>query len=332
MEREDQVSIIIDDGGEILDAGSETDSSSSSSSSVPKPDCFDAFTRNGMMRIGEESKEHRVIKNQFLSGMNQLAEDTSVVTIHRNICSTMYMKARFEAFKSCVDAVRERRGDRNVKCGWYGASKQEILHIISFGFSRCNGQSHGVGVYLSTSKFILETFPSTIEDENGLRHMLLCYVEMGKMELIRAGSKQIYPSSVEFDSGVDNLEDPSRLVVWSAYMNSFILPIYIVSFKAPSFSIGSLREQINEVRTGGEKLSIAVLLPILVKVFGPAKGDMISKSLDDHRKCKINRDQMIQSLKRIIGNDRMLISVIKASRGNLAVRAPNREGGSGGNN
>jgi hypothetical protein len=28
----------------------------------------------------------------------------------------------------------------------------------------------------------------------------------------------------------------------------------------------------------------------------------------------------------------MLISVIKASRGNLAVRAPNREGGSGGNN
>lgn len=162
--------------------------------------------------------------------------------------------------------------------------------------------------------------------------MLLCSVEMGKMELIRAGSKQIYPSSVEFDSGVDNLEDPSRLVVWSAYMNSFILPGFIVSFKAPSFSIGSLREQINEVRTGGEKLSIAVLLPMLVKVFGPAKGDMISKSLDDLRKCKINRDQMIQSLRRIIGNDRMLISVIKAIRGNLAVRAPNREGGSRGNN
>lgn len=153
MEREDQESFIIDDGGEILDAGSETDSSSS----VPKPDCFDAFTRNGMMRIGEESKEHRVIKNQFLTGMNQLAKDTSVVTIHKNIFSTMYMKARFEAFKSCVDAIREHRGDRNEKYGWYGASKQEILLIISYGFSRWNGQSHGLGVYLSTSKFILET-------------------------------------------------------------------------------------------------------------------------------------------------------------------------------
>lgn len=156
MEQEDQESFIIDDGGEILDAGSETDSSSSSSS-VPKPDCFDAFTRNGMMRIGEESKEHREIKNRFLAGMNQLAKDTSVVTIHKNICSTMYMKARFEAFNSCVDAIRERCGDRNDKFGWYGASKQEILHIISYGFSRFNGQSHGVGVYLSPSKFILET-------------------------------------------------------------------------------------------------------------------------------------------------------------------------------
>ncbi|KAJ6435170.1 hypothetical protein OIU84_000399 [Salix udensis] len=228
------------------------------------------------------------------------------------------MQARFNAFKSCVHAVRERRRDRNFKYGWYGASKQEILHIISYGFSRCNGQSHGVGVYLSTSKFILEMFPSTIEDENGLRHTLFCYVEMGKMELIRAGSKQIYPSSVDFDSGVDNLEDPSRLVVWSAYMNSFILPICILSFKAPSLSIVSLREQINEVRPGGEMLSCAALFPNLVKVFGPAKWDMICKSLDDYRKCKINRVQMIQSLKRIIGSDPMLMSVLKAIRDKLA--------------
>uniref|UniRef100_A0A6N2NFI9 PARP catalytic domain-containing protein n=1 Tax=Salix viminalis TaxID=40686 RepID=A0A6N2NFI9_SALVM len=236
--------IIIDDGGKL---GHCSESDASSSSSVPKPDCFYEFTRNGMMKIGEESK------------------DTEYLL-------TLYMQARFNAFKSCVHAVRERRRDRNFKYGWYGASKQEILHIISYGFSRCNGQSHGVGVYLSTSKFILEMFPSTIEDENGLRHTLFCYVEMGKMELIRAGSKQIYPSSVEFDSGVDNLEDPSRLVVWSAYMNSFILPICILSFKAPSFSIVSLREQINEVRPGGEMLSCAALFPILVKVFGPAKG------------------------------------------------------------
>ncbi|KAJ6732606.1 INACTIVE POLY [ADP-RIBOSE] polymerase SRO2-RELATED [Salix purpurea] len=330
MEQEDQASIIIDDGGEILDTGSESDASSSSS--VPKPDCFYEFTRNGMMKIGEESKDYRLIKNQFLTGMKQLANDTSVVAIHKNICSTLYMQARFNAFKSCVHAVRERRRDRNFKYGWYGASKQEILHIISYGFSRCNGQSHGVGVYLSTSKFILEIFPSTIEDENGLRHTLFCYVEMGKMELIRAGSKQIYPSSVEFDSGVDNLEDPSRLVVWSAYMNSFILPICILSFKAPSLSIVSLREQINEVRPGGEMLSCAALFPNLVKVFGPAKWDMICKSLDDYRKCKISRVQMIQSLKRIIGSDPMLMSVLKAIRDKLAVRAPNRSGGSRGNN
>ncbi|CAK7353020.1 unnamed protein product [Dovyalis caffra] len=337
MRQEDQVSFVIDDGEEILDAGSLTDesssSSSSSSSSASKPDHYDAFTRNGMIKIGEESNEYRTIKTQFLAGLGELSKDTSVMAIHKNIGSNnLNMEARFKAFKGCVDAVRERRGDTNSKNGWYGASKQEIRHIISYGIGRCNGQSHGIGVYLSTSKFILEAFPSTIEDENGLRHMLLCRVIMGKMELIPPGSKQIYPSSMEFDSGVDNLEEPSRLVVWSPYMNSHIFPVYIISFKAPSFSICMLRSQINEVRNRGQKLSSDVLFPILVKVFGPARADLILKSLGEYRKGEVNQHQMIQSLKQIIGNDRMLISIIKASRGKLPVRAQNREGRFRGNN
>lgn len=64
--------------------------------------------------------------------------------------------------------------------------------------------------------------------------MLLCRVILGKMETVAPGSKQYHPSSKEMDTGVDNLQFPRRYVVWSAYMNSHIFPVYVVSFKAPS--------------------------------------------------------------------------------------------------
>lgn len=57
------------------------------------------------------------------------------------------------------------------------------------------------------------------------------------MEQICEGSKQFHPSSEEFDSGVDDLAEPRRYIVWSSYMNSHILPSFIISFKAPP-SIG----------------------------------------------------------------------------------------------
>lgn len=69
-------------------------------------------------------------------------------------------------------------------------------------------------------------------DEEGIKNILLCRVILGKPEQIVTGSKQSYPSSNQFDSGVDNLENPRKYVIWSCNMNSYILPTYIVSFKS----------------------------------------------------------------------------------------------------
>lgn len=71
------------------------------------------------------------------------------------------------------------------------------------------------------------------EEEEGIKHILLCRVILGRSELIVAGSKQSYPSSNQFDSGVDNLQNPRKYVIWSSFMNSYILPTYIVSFRSP---------------------------------------------------------------------------------------------------
>jgi len=159
---------------------------------------------------------------------------------------------------------------------------------------------------------------SSSADENGTRHMLLCNVLMGKMEVIPAGSKQMYPSSEEFDTGVDNLEAPRRLVVWSAFMNSHIFPIHIVSFKVPSFHV-LLRNQISELKKHGP-ISVAALFPVLVKFLGPTKKALMEKIFDDLRKCKITRLQLVKSLRRVVGDDQLLIAIIESYRDKLALR------------
>lgn len=71
----------------------------------------------------------------------------------------------------------------------------------------------------------------TKPDENGEAHIVLCRVLMGRPEAVPASSPQFHPSSDEYDSAVDNLENPRWYVVWSTDMNTRILPEYVVSFR-----------------------------------------------------------------------------------------------------
>lgn len=68
-------------------------------------------------------------------------------------------------------------------------------------------------------------------DVNGEKHVLLCRVILGKCEKVEAGSQQRFPSSVDFDSGADDLENPRWYVVWCNNMNTHVLPEVVVSYK-----------------------------------------------------------------------------------------------------
>lgn len=84
-------------------------------------------------------------------------------------------------------------------------------------------------------KFVLcSSVEGSNVDEDGLRHLLLCRVILGRPEVVHPGSEQYHPSSEEFDSGVDNHIAPKRYIVWSTYMNTHILPEYVISFRAPT--------------------------------------------------------------------------------------------------
>lgn len=68
--------------------------------------------------------------------------------------------------------------------------------------------------------------------------MILCRVIMGKTELLYPGSKQFHPSSEEFDSGVDDLQNPRRYIIWNMNSNSHVYPEYVLSFKVSSKAQG----------------------------------------------------------------------------------------------
>lgn len=75
-----------------------------------------------------------------------------------------------------------------------------------------------------------------VVDKDGVRHLLLCRVILGRTELVHSVSDQCRPSSEEYDSGVvESVSAPKEYIVWSSRINTHVLPEYVLSFRLPSF-------------------------------------------------------------------------------------------------
>ncbi|XP_010498867.1 PREDICTED: probable inactive poly [ADP-ribose] polymerase SRO2 isoform X2 [Camelina sativa] len=284
VEVEDQASVTKLDNGEIFDSALSDDADSSS---LSRSGSF--ISSSSLILLDEGNSEHDVIKACLLSGMGFVSSDTTIVTIRKNTSDGITNRARFLSFRIFTDAVaRKRGGDANVKYGWCaGSSKEEIESIVSYGFSnRDVGKfeddpcSHGVGIHFVPSKCSLLAASAAEPDEEGLRHLLLCRLILGKPELTTSGSKQLYPSSPEFDSGVDDLRNPRNYVVWSCNMNSHILPSYIVSFRSPRLTV--------------------------------SRGGFAARPSSPWKR-KIRRDQLVKKMREVAG-DNLLAEIIKNHR------------------
>ncbi|KAL0003041.1 hypothetical protein SO802_016822 [Lithocarpus litseifolius] len=301
---ESEISLTIDDD-EISDSGSVCDETSP----------FGLFTEDVFVQIEEGSLEHGMIMRSFLTGMGSVAKYTNVVAIHKNSLSSLTRKARLESFQLFSEAVAEKcGGNANVRLGWFGGPREEILGIVKHGFSHCgrrpvNGQSYGVGVHLASTQFSIDGALSSDVDEDGLKHILLCRVIMGNMEVICPGSNQFHPSSQNFDSGVDNLLAPRRYIVWSANMNSHIFPTFVISFKVPSEN-DFLSVQANVPKPRTSLMTFSALISILSRFLNPSKMALIDKCYNDFRGHKITRPQFINWL-RLTAGDGLLLEVLK---------------------
>ncbi|XP_058192199.1 probable inactive poly [ADP-ribose] polymerase SRO2 [Rhododendron vialii] len=296
----DQTSITIDKN-EIPLSDSEDDSFSS-----PIFEEFRVFKENGLTRVHERSKCYEILTGCVAQGMGN-----NVAAVHKIPWSNP--NGRLEAFRiSSIEMVKKCGGNGNVKHAWYGGLRDEICGIIFHGFQRCrqsdNGED-GFGVHLYPLEFVMDGLLSSVEDEYGLQHILLCNVVLGKMEEVRPGSKQFEPSSIEFDSGVDSLLRPTRFILWEAYMNSRIFPSYVVSFRAFN-GRGFGRDQTPVYKPNTQCVGFSVLIPKLANVLPPSKMALIRKYQSIFREKKISRAQLIHRLRQLAG-DELLNDVIK---------------------
>ncbi|XP_077244114.1 putative inactive poly [ADP-ribose] polymerase SRO2 [Tasmannia lanceolata] len=297
----------------VLDSEmSVSDSESGTTSAFPRE--VD-FLGDEVVRLDDEDINHAFVKKIFLSGMGSLGEHTTVVAIHRNSHSSFSARARLQAFRIYSEAMVKKCGaNTNMKYGWYGTSKDGVCGILRHGFGQCEtpegGGLYGSGIYLSPADSSIDSVVSSVIDENGLRHVLLCRVILGNTEEVCPGSKQFHPSSEEFDSGVDNQLAPKRYIVWSTHMNTHILVDYIISFRIPSCPKG-FPEPVR--RPSSAWMPFPKLISFLSRFLPPAAISLIKRYHSDHLKKKITREYLIQRVRQIAG-DKLLIEAIRYSR------------------
>ncbi|XXG46753.1 hypothetical protein AAC387_Pa02g1516 [Persea americana] len=206
-------------------------------------------------------------------------------------------------------------GGANMEYAWYASSEDGICGILQYGFGQCdntdNGGLYGCGLYLTPVGSSIESAMSSVADENGLRHLLLCRVILGNQEEVLPGSKQLLPSSEEFDSGVDNCLAPKKYIIWSTHMNTHVLPDFIISFRNPSLPRGCRRIAEPVRRPSSPWVPLARLISIISRYLPPPSVHLITRYYADYMAKKITRINLIRRLRQIAG-DRLLLATIKS--------------------
>ncbi|XP_030531239.1 probable inactive poly [ADP-ribose] polymerase SRO5 [Rhodamnia argentea] len=275
------------------------------------------FTGAGLMKLGEGDEAHRFINQRLVSRLSALGVQATVAEIHRNCSSSAWARARAEAFQVYLRAAQKKGGSgtANVRYAWYATSKEEVCKIISYGFvydgKPKNSGLYGCGVYFAPDGHPLECLESAPADEDGLRHLLLCRVILGKSELVSFGSEQSHPSSEQYDSGVDDLSSPRRYIVWSTHVNTHVLAEYVVSFGAPCRSRGLSTTLEESWQPTSPWMPVRVLIFELSKILRPSEVNLISKYFKQHSGGKISRHLLVQRVRQIAG-DGLLTRIIKS--------------------
>lgn len=178
------------------------------------------------------------VRRMFLEGMGS-SGNLQVLSVHS--CSSPSLQTRLELFEKEIEITEAYRGIANVQYAWLASSEQDITEIIMYGLGHCGTSvmksAYGVRVDLTSTSCAHASASYCEVGRNGGRHMILCQVVLGSLEVIQRGSRQLHPGSLGYDTGVDNLQNPRHYTVWNTNMNTHIYPEYVAIFKMTSNNV-----------------------------------------------------------------------------------------------
>ncbi|CAL4921620.1 unnamed protein product [Urochloa decumbens] len=267
--------------------------------------------------LEESDKYYQVVSKLFLSyGM---AARGAAITAIRKVSGG----ARVRAFQQQGQHLSAARGATagTAKFAWYGASAEDVAAVVDRGFARTNAtrlgtRKHGDGLHLSPPQCPFSSATLAKADGNGETHIVLCRVLMGRPEVVTAGSSQSRPSSDDYDSAVDKLENPQWYVVWSKDMNTRVLPEYVVSFKCPKPQPiqGSSEATSKPKKPSPVGRDMFPKLLAEIELLVPDKCDLLQQCYSSFKMGQIKKDQFIRFLRNYIG-DKVLTTVARKLRG-----------------
>uniref|UniRef100_A0A1D1ZEY1 Inactive poly [ADP-ribose] polymerase RCD1 n=1 Tax=Anthurium amnicola TaxID=1678845 RepID=A0A1D1ZEY1_9ARAE len=287
-----------------------------------------------LVKLERHSRDFIEVARTFLSGLCNFAHSTSVMGIYRYTPKNSSALARQENFKQQVMSTRCRRGNANMRCGWFGTSSEQVFKILLHGFTSgtevSEGAAHGTGVYLMPENCSFASVKYCDVDENGAQCVVLCQIVMGNMEKVPAGSKQSSPSNLEFDSGVDDLLQPNCYVIWGAHTTTHIHPEYIVSFKlSPTVreylaglkdvkvNDNTMKRDLENVpinypasRPRSPWMSLTLLFAEIKDKVSPLAMELLNLHHREYKNKMISREELVKKMRLIVG-DPVMISTLK---------------------
>uniref|UniRef100_A0A1D1Z3Y0 Inactive poly [ADP-ribose] polymerase RCD1 n=1 Tax=Anthurium amnicola TaxID=1678845 RepID=A0A1D1Z3Y0_9ARAE len=191
-----------------------------------------------LVRLVSGGKVYTVVQDMLLLGMRQFIDSEDIVGIFHIPPASALGQTRLKLFQKQVEITQNHRGNANVRYGWLASSKAAVKDIMLEGPGKIEmpmyNTMYGIGVHLTPANRSNFSASCSDVDENGIVHMVLCRVILGKLECVSPGSKQFQPSSESYDNGIDNFQNPNYYVIWNMQVSSHVFPEYVVSFRVPA--------------------------------------------------------------------------------------------------
>ncbi|XP_077241013.1 inactive poly [ADP-ribose] polymerase RCD1-like isoform X2 [Tasmannia lanceolata] len=306
-----------------------------------------------LVRLERGGNDYLGVQNVFLRGLGMFVQPSSIIGIYRHSPTIGSALARLQTFEKQVDITKRYRGHANVRRAWHGSSREGIAGILHHGFDRSSkpsdGVAYGTGIYFSPEDSSHFSANYCDVDENGVQHMVLCRIIMGSMEQIQPGSEQFHPTCDDFDSGVDDLQNPNHYIIWNTHMNTHIHPEFIVSFKLPlsireylaglkntqcevdgimakykqaTLTVHPVRDsQHDTLASGGVKMPTSAWMPFpmlfaaIQNNISPLAKDILDLHYNAFKSKKITREELIKKVRYIVG-DKLLKSTLQRLQSN----------------
>ncbi|KZV54507.1 putative inactive poly [Dorcoceras hygrometricum] len=272
------------------------------------------WPRTRVLRVEEEG--YALVKNLFLTGLKSVEPAAEVTVINQCVRTGPLDVARHQVFMKQMEVTKQARGASNMVLAWYGTSAKDVESILMHGIGipamESRSEGHGLGIHLSPLRSPKNSALLAETDENGEKHVILCKVILGKCEKIDAGSRQDHPSSVEYDTGVDDLTSPQWYTVWYANMNTHIIPECVVSYR-PANVPGSVTD-VSCVNWVPPSHLIAKLLNKMRSSLPVPKFQELQSLCGLCKEGKLGKNVFMQQLRSVIGDD-LLRSTVREIRG-----------------